>query len=70
MRLLLLVGLGLLGACSSNSGGDSGVCHAGCLCFSSAEACPPGCYPGNIPSADGGSQFVCGNAPPPDAAAE
>jgi hypothetical protein len=65
MRLLLVVGIGFLVACSS----DGGVCNGGCLCFSRPETCPSGCYPGNVPLADGGSQFVCGNAPPPDAAA-
>ncbi len=59
----------LLGAvtvsCSSTN--DTQVCAGGCLCSTTPQDCPSGCYP-TYQKTDGGSTFVCANFLPTDAA--
>jgi hypothetical protein len=51
--------------CPCSCPATSGLCNAGCLCFTTPEACPTGCYP-TTQQSDGASNFICANAPPPD----
>ena len=44
-------------ACGESSGAVS--CNGGCLCFSTPETCPTGCYPEH----DATGAFICNGAP-------
>jgi hypothetical protein len=54
----------LVAACSSAN--ESKTCNGGCLCFTTPQDCPVGCYPAHRKT-DSGSVFYCGNGPLPDA---
>ena len=65
MRRTLLAYLAalILSVCQQSTGTppSNGICNAGCLCNTTPESCPVGCYPTYTLQPDGSRAFSCMN---------